>query len=91
MLGLFGQHGARDWRQRPADLPETRYMKKLIGLNACHHGFSFADVEARHKPHPKGIPKKYGPRMMDYYTIFRLAYCFFIAQGLYKYNKKLSY
>ena len=46
-----------DWRQRPADLPETRYMKKADRAERCHHGFSFADVEARHKPAHKGIPK----------------------------------
>ena len=39
-----------DWRQRPADLPETRYMKKADRAERCHHGFSFADVKARHKP-----------------------------------------
>ena len=33
ILALFGRHGAQDWRQRPADLPETRYMKKAYRAN----------------------------------------------------------
>ena len=32
-VGLFGQRRPADWRQRPADVPGTRYMKKAIELN----------------------------------------------------------
>ena len=48
-----------DWRQRPADLPETRYMKKAYRAERASSWFQFRRCGARHN-HPKGI-QKYDP------------------------------
>ena len=68
-----------DWRQRPADVPGTRYMKKADRAERQSSWFQFrrCEISINHS----GGSLKCGPHD-DHHTTFRLAYCFFGANIL---------